>query len=167
NQGWRAASTHLEVEHGGTGHVGRDYIIERFYQYCRQATLDGQPLLDHPEVRERLIDVYADEQINRLLGLRSYYLAHANRPRSYEGAQSTYIRKMSILRMAQAIHDVLGNHALTRDPEWGAAEGWLEYYMRHAIQQLHPGGTGDIQKVVMARRIGIGRAEREEAGTIA
>ncbi|HEX2173455.1 MAG TPA: acyl-CoA dehydrogenase family protein, partial [Dehalococcoidia bacterium] len=41
NQGWRAASTHLEVEHGGTGHVGRDYIIERFYQYCRQATLDG------------------------------------------------------------------------------------------------------------------------------
>jgi hypothetical protein len=31
---------------------------------------------------------------------------------------------------------------------------------------MHPGGTADIQKVSMARRIGIGRATREAAGKI-
>jgi hypothetical protein len=30
----------------------------------------------------------------------------------------------------------------------------------------HGGGTADIQKVVMARRIGIGRTEREAAGAL-
>ena len=36
-----------------------------------------------------------------------------------------------------------------------------------SIVGLHPGGTADIQKVIMARRIGIGRSTREEAGTLA
>ena len=31
---------------------------------------------------------------------------------------------------------------------------------------VHPGGTADIQRVSMARRIGIGRAKREDAGEV-
>jgi hypothetical protein len=31
---------------------------------------------------------------------------------------------------------------------------------------IHPGGTTDIQKVIMARRIGIGREVREKAGAL-
>jgi hypothetical protein len=32
---------------------------------------------------------------------------------------------------------------------------------------VHPGATADIQKVIMSRRIGIGRPERERAGALA
>jgi hypothetical protein len=31
---------------------------------------------------------------------------------------------------------------------------------------LHPGGTTDIQKVIMSRRIGIGRTVKEQAGRL-
>ena len=167
NNGWRAASTHLELEHGGGGNLGRNWPIERFFAYCKQATLDGRPLIEDPDARDRMVDVFVEAEINRLFGLRNFYLAHAKKPRSYEGPQASYYRKLSGLRMAQAIHDVLGESALTNDPEWGAADGWIEANMRVAIMALHPGGTADIQKLIMARRIGIGRAVREEAGTLA
>ena len=39
-------------------------------------------------------------------------------------------------------------------------------FMRGAIVAMHPAGTADIQKLSMARRIGVGRAEREEAGRL-
>ena len=35
-----------------------------------------------------------------------------------------------------------------------------------AITALHPGATTDIQRVIMARRIGIGRTEREKSGAL-
>jgi hypothetical protein len=40
----------------------------------------------------------------------------------------------------------------------------FETYMQSSIVALHPGATTDIQKVIMARRIGIGRSQQEQAG---
>ena len=37
---------------------------------------------------------------------------------------------------------------------------------RAGIVAVHPGGTREIQKVIMARRIGIGREGREKAGAL-
>ena len=65
---------------------------------------------------------------------------------------------------SQAIMDMLGPYMLTNDLEWDQSNGELESYTRLAIQALHPGATTDIQKVIMARRIGIGRDEQERAG---
>ena len=45
-------------------------------------------------------------------------------------------------------------------------EGHIEAHQRAAIIALHPGGTTDIQKVIMARRIGIGRENKEKAGAL-
>ena len=166
NNGWRAASTHLEIEHGGAGHIGRNIPIERFFAYCKEATLDGRPLSEDPDARDLMVEVFIESEINRLFGLRNYYLAHAGKSRSYEGPQASYYRKMSGLRMARAIQELLGYSALTTDAEWGAADRWMEAYMRLAIMAVHPGGTADIQKLIMARRIGVGRAVREEAGAL-
>ena len=43
----------------------------------------------------------------------------------------------------------------------------MEFHQRSAIVAIHPGGAADIQKVIMARRIGIGREVRERAGALA
>ena len=48
--------------------------------------------------------------------------------------------------------------ALTSDPGWGSPDGFLELQQRNGIVAVHPGGTADVQRVSMARRIGIGRA---------
>jgi len=45
-------------------------------------------------------------------------------------------------------------------------KGMVEYFVRDAITALHPGATTDIQRVIMARRIGVGRAEKEQAGAL-
>ena len=122
---------------------------------------------DDPDVRDRLTDIYIDAEIARLFGLRNYWLRHTKRPISYEGPQLSYHRKMSGLRISKGIIDILGPYALTSDPAWGPADGHIESHQRGSIVAIHPGATADIQKVIMARRIGIGRATREQAGTLA
>ena len=72
---------------------------------------------------------------------------------------------MSNLRVAQTLLELLGPYTLLDDTEeFDDAQGWFASFQRNAIVQLHPGGTADIQKVIMARRIGIGREVRERAG---
>jgi hypothetical protein len=43
---------------------------------------------------------------------------------------------------------------------------YTDAQQRNGIVAVHRGGTADIQRVSMARRIGIGRAAREAAGTV-
>jgi alkylation response protein AidB-like acyl-CoA dehydrogenase len=166
NNGWKAASTHLELEHGAGGRIGRHRVWERLLRYCQTTKRDGVPLTEHPDTRDLLADIYIKTEIVRLFGLRNFWLTYARRPRSYEGPQLSYYRKMAGLWMTGAILEAVGPAALTTDETWGSPEGALEQQQRHGIVAVHPGGTADIQRVSMARRIGIGRSSREAAGTV-
>lgn len=167
NNGWKVASTHLELEHGGGGRLGRNRFWERLLRYCQETVRDGQPLTKDPDVRDTLAEIYIKGEVTRLFGLRNFWLAYAKQPHSYEGPQLSLYRKMAGLWMTGAILEALGPAALTTDEIWGSADGFLESQQRNGIVAVHPGGTADIQRVSMARRIGIGRATRETAGTIA
>ncbi len=166
NQGWKVATTHLELEHGTGGRIGRNWLVDRLFDHCRTTERRGEPMANDPDVRDRLIDVYVEAEIVRLLNLRNYWMRHSGANITYEGPQASYMRKTSGLRMSQAMLDILGPAGLTYDPELGAAEGHMEAHSRAGIVAIHPGGTTDIQKVIMARRIGIGREVRERAGTL-
>ena len=87
----------------------------------------------------------------RLFGLRNFWLTYAKRPRSYEGPQLSYYRKMTGLWMTGAILEAVGPAALTTDATWGSPEGFLELQQRNGIVAVHPGGTADVQRVSMAR----------------
>ena len=167
NEGWKVATTHLELEHGTGGRIGRNWLVDHLFEYCRENQRNGQPLTEDPDVRDKLIDIYVEAEIARLFNLRNYWMRHSKAEITYEGPQASYWRKMSGLRMSQSILDILGPSALTFDPQWGAAEGHMEAHQRSAIVAIHPGGTADIQKLIMARRIGIGREVREQAGALA
>ena len=167
NEGWKVATTHLELEHGTGGRISRNWLVDRMFDYCRTTQRRGEPLSKDLEVRDRLVDIYIEAEITRLFNLRNYWMRHSGATITYEGPQASYYRKESGLRQATAILDFLGPAALTYDPELGAAEGHVEAYMRSALIALHPGGTTDIQKVIMARRIGIGRDVKEKAGALA
>ncbi len=167
NEGWKVATTHLELEHGSGGRISRNWLVDRLFDHCRANQRRGKPMTKDPDVRDRLVDVYIDAEISRLFNLRNYWMRHTQATITYEGPQASYYRKMSGLRQATAILDILGPAALTYDPALGADEGHMEAYMRSALIALHPGGTADIQKVIMARRIGIGREIKEKAGALA
>jgi hypothetical protein len=61
---------------------------------------------------------------------------------------------------------IAGPYALTKDERWAPLRAAIEYFQRDAITSLHPGATTDIQKVIMARRMGTGGREREQAGKL-
>jgi alkylation response protein AidB-like acyl-CoA dehydrogenase len=167
NNGWRVASTHLELEHGGGGRIGRNRLWERLLSYCQNTTRDGKPLTQDQDVRDLLADIYIKGEVSRLFGMRNFWLTYAKQPKSYEGPQLSLHRKMAGLWMTSAILEAVGPAALTDDPTWGSPDGFLESQQRNGIVAVHPGGTADIQRVSMARRIGIGRSSRELAGTVA
>jgi alkylation response protein AidB-like acyl-CoA dehydrogenase len=167
NNGWKVASTHLEIEHGGGGHVGRNRLWERLLGYCQTTNRDGRPLTADQDVRDLLADIYIKGEVGRLFGLRNFWLTYARQPKSYEGPQASLHQKYAGLWMTGAILEAVGPAALTTDPHWGSDEGFLESQQRNGIVAVHPGGTADIQKVEMARRIGIGRTTRQAAGKVA
>ena len=167
NEGWKVGRTHLEIEHGMGGRIARDKLVDRLIEHCKKTQHNGHALSKDPDIRDLLVDVYIEAEIVRLLGLRNYWLRYSGNTVSYEGPQHSLYRKMSGLRVGKAILELLGPCALTNDPQWGPAEGHVEAHQRSSIVAIHPGGTADIQKVIMARRIGIGRATREQAGTLA
>ncbi|MBI2888007.1 MAG: acyl-CoA dehydrogenase family protein [Chloroflexi bacterium] len=166
NNGWKVATTHLEIEHGGGGRIGRNLFEERLMHYCKATLRDGAPTSKDQDARDLLADLHAEAEINRLFGLRNFWLVHARKPRSYGGPQSSYYRKMTGLANTGRIGKLLGYQALTGDAQWGAADGYAEAQQRSGIVAVHPGGTADVQKLIMARRIGIGRTQREEAGRL-
>jgi 3-oxocholest-4-en-26-oyl-CoA dehydrogenase alpha subunit len=166
NKGWRAASTHLELEHGAGGRIGRNRVWDRLLRYCQETKRDGMPLAQHADTRDLLADIYIKTEVQRLFGLRNFWLTYAKRPRSYEGPQLSYWRKTTGLWMTGAILEAVGLAALTSDETWGSPEGFLELQQRNGIIAVHPGGTTDVQRISMARRIGIGRPAREAAGTV-
>ena len=167
NNGWRVATTHLELEHGSGGTIRRNRMVDRLFEYMGTLKRDGKPLLENQDARDTLGDFYIEAEISRLFGLRNYWMRNSGVPLSYEGPQSSSYRKNTGLKMAQRILDLIGPYALTNDPKWDLSDEHMEVYQRSSIVALHPGGTTDIQKVIMARRIGIGREVKERQGALA
>ncbi|MSQ15600.1 MAG: hypothetical protein EXR50_07035, partial [Dehalococcoidia bacterium] len=95
NNGWKVASTHLEIEHGGGGTVRKNRLMERFLRYCKTTEFGGKTLSRDSDVRDIIADLIVDWDVNRLFGMRNYWQRHAKRPGTYEGSQSSYHRKMS------------------------------------------------------------------------
>ena len=66
---------------------------------------------------------------------------------------------------AQRILDSIGHYALTKDEKWGALQNKVEHHQRESLVSAHPGGTLEIHKLIMARRIGISRTQERAAAT--
>ena len=166
NNGWKVAGTHLEIEHGLLrSAVREDPLTERVFEYARKTY--GTDHGVGPDVAERLVDFYIDSEVTRLLHFRNYAWRGQGRQLTYEGPQAYLYQKRSQLAKARAVLDIMGPQALVEAPgEWAVAEGHVEAHQRAAIVDQHPGGTAEIQRVIIARRLGIGRSSREEPGKL-
>lgn len=166
NNGWVVASTHLEVEHGALGMFRKDHTWDRLLAYCKAETRNGRPLLEDQDARDLLAEIYMRTEAVRLLGQRNFWMQTARRHQTYEGSQLVYVTKTTNLWLTQAIVDVVGPAGLTYDPVYGAMEGHAERQARDGIVGMHPGGTADIQRVIIARRLGVGNRVPEKAGAL-
>ena len=166
NRGWQVATTHLELEHGAGGAIRRNRMVDRLFESAAALRRAGKPLSEDADVRDLMVDAFVEAEISRLFGLRNYWMRHTGREMAHEGPQHSLYRKQSGLRAAEATLKALGPYALTNDPKWDASDGHMEVFQRSSIVAMHPGGTAEIQKVIMARRLAIGRRSREQAGRL-
>ena len=162
NEGWQVAQTTLEIEHGGGGDVvPRTRTVARFIDYVKE-----KGLARSPERLQTVMKTYIDNEILRLFGLRNYWMYSRREEMSYHGSQQSMWRRESGLRTASAIRDVAGLYSLLdfNDPLAGLG-GELEVHQRESLTAVHPGGTIEIQKVIIARRLGISRTKGRAAPT--
>ena len=164
NNGWQVASTHLELEHGGGGSLGRNKWFGLAVEWAKKQQRSGRPLIEDAEARDRLADIFVLTEVSRLFGLRNYWMNRTHQPMSYEGSQSSYYRKLTGLDITTNLQELFGPSSLINGGGFDFSEGALDQYHRSAITALHPAGTADVQKVLMARRMGLGRDEAEAAG---
>ena len=84
---------------------------------------------------------------------------------TYHGSQSSFLGKHYNVTKAKRVLEALGPFALTTDEKWAALKGRVEVNQRTSLVGLHPGGTYDVQKLIMARRLGISRTQERAAPT--
>ena len=94
NNGWKVATTHLEVEHGGMGRLADRRVIYEFIDSAASAS-DGYAIADDPAARAELVDLYIEAEITRLFALRNHWLAHTD--------AAALLRRRAIQPAAQAL----------------------------------------------------------------
>jgi alkylation response protein AidB-like acyl-CoA dehydrogenase len=170
NNGWKVASTHLELEHGFrtdiTSTQNEHKTLDRLIAHCQQTVIDGQRLIDRPGVRDQLVRLHTHAEIARVWGIRNFWMARQGK-QTYEGSQSSYFSKIHRMNMTRLIAELAGPAGMMRGGPAPAAAGELASVAESAIGASHGGGTVDVQRVVMSRRLGIGRAEGQSGAKLA
>lgn len=166
-EGWQVTQTTLEIEHGGRGiALPRDEALDNLLQYVRETRRNGEKLGSDPIVQQEAIAAYIDSHINDLFAQRNYWMYQSRQEMSYHGSQSDYFRKTFRMRNADRARDIMGMYALLGVDEPRAPFGGQpEVYQRSSLTGAHPGGTLEIQKIIMARRLGISRTRERAAAT--
>ncbi len=161
-QGWQVAQTTLEIEHGGGGSIiPRHATVEKFLNYIRDTGVGSDPHL-----QQIAMDAFIESEVLRLINMRNYWMYSTKQEMTYHGSQSSLIRKESDLVIADAIRDVIGLDSLLDVEDPGAEyEGEFEHHQRESLAGAHPGGTIEVQRVIIARRIGVSRTQERAAPT--
>jgi len=162
NNGWRVANTHLELEHGGEGRVGVDPLVERAVEYCRKTKVGGRPLMEDDRVRETIADMMIELNTLKRFNQRNFWHRFTRKPHPYGGAQQRYFQRMARLRNGERLQQIMGCDALVQDLSVHEVVDF-EYAVRTGPGQLHGGGTLDTDRLVFARRVGLGRPTKEKA----
>jgi len=162
NNGWKVASTHMELEHGGDGRIAADPLVERVIEYCRNAHIDGKPIMEDPRVRDLIADIMIELNTLRRFNQLIYWRRFAKKPHPYGGPQQRYYQRMLRLRNGERLQAIMGADALEQNLSVHEVIDF-EYAVRTGPGQLHGGGTLDTDRLIFARRLGLGRPTTEKA----
>ena len=166
-QGWQVTQTTLEIEHGGRGTaMPQDEALEHLLGYVENTESEGEALGADPLIQQTAVEAYIDSHVFSLLSLRNYGMYMARQEMSYQGSQTSMFGKEYRIENADRSRDIMGMYAMCGIDEPRAPyAGAPEVYQRSSLVGAHPAGTIEIQKVIIARRIGISRTRERAAAT--
>ena len=167
HQGWQVANSSLEVEHGGGGKAfPADEVIENLIDYSKENKNDEGFIGDDPVLQQVAMTAILDSHVDCLMARRTYWMYQNKMGIQYEGNMANVHNRESQLRNVARIRDVYGPNSLLGTQEPRAPHGGAqEVEQREKAGQRHAGGSTNIAKVILSRRIGISRTQERAAPT--
>ena len=167
HQGWQVAGTTLESEHGGRGSAFPvDKPVDNLVSYIRETKRDGGTLGNDPVVQQTAMGTVIESLVQSLLVRRTYWLYQSREEVSWQSGVANVHGRESTLRNMTRIRETYGPYSLLDSHEPGSPHGGRqEVNQRNRAGQNHAGGSTNIAKVVLARRIGISRTQERPAPT--
>jgi len=166
-QGWQVMGAHLEQEHGGRGRATpRDEVVDELVSYARDTKRSDCTLGNDPVVQQTAMEAVIDAHRDDLLAKRTYWMYSNRMEISYQGNVANVHNREHDLRIVNRVRDVMGMYALLDRNEPGSPYGGSqEVNQRSKAGQRHAGGSTNLAKVILARRIGISRTQERAAPT--
>src|SRR5262249_16582327 len=115
--------------------------------------------------RNLLVNAHIRNHVNDLLARRNFWLHNTQQRQTYEGVQSSWYSRDTVLRVAENFQDLYAIHAMVRAPEWVVNACHTEFGNRRSVMSTHGAGSYEIDKLITARRIGLSRTKEEAAPT--
>jgi 3-oxocholest-4-en-26-oyl-CoA dehydrogenase alpha subunit len=158
NGGWHVMTVALSFERGVMGGTNPGVpLLRHFTEWARETGL-----IDDPLVRERMARVAIDNEVAKLLTMRSAWIAASGGIPGLEGSMTKIFATESYQKASAWFSAAAGADGLLQFHEPGAAaDGFIEYDARHSPVTTIYGGTTEINRNNVAERhLGLPKARK-------
>ena len=129
--------------------------LDLLVEYVRTTERDGVPLKDDPVIRQRIANLVTDAEVARVLGLRfvNESMKGGAPPTTHASEYKLFATELS-KRLADAAMDIAGPGSQLRvHTEEAPMKGRSESTYRYTVIDTIGGGTSEVQKNIIARRL--------------
>lgn len=161
--GWQVVNTSLERR----GKVfSKNEMVENLVDYTIQKSRIHKDADRDPISQQASMDAYIDAEVNTLFNKRAHWMGENSIDMSWEGPLTAYFQRLYGIRNTSRGRDVMEMYALLGTKEHRAPYGGApEVFQRWSFVLQHGHGSFNIEKVILARRIGISRTKARAAPT--
>lgn len=126
-------------------------MVKETIEWANEAEVDGERVIDHEGVRERLAELTVDIEVLRLLNYRAAW-SHLSEKRPFRPSMN----KVYAADLHQKVYDtcmqVMGMFGqLQAGTKWAIADGNASRLSKSLLVYLFGGGTNDVMRDLVAR----------------
>jgi alkylation response protein AidB-like acyl-CoA dehydrogenase len=155
NRGWYYIAEALDYERfAAYPYGGVQLVLHRFLEWLRTAERDGRPLREQPSARHRTARLAIEEEVGWLLQLRAVAVAQRGAVPNVEATMNKLFATQLIQRVTDTAIDTMGLYGQLRKGSKHAQDGgYLEWRHRREVVATIGGGSSEVQKNIIARRL--------------
>jgi len=153
NAGWSVAlfavATEKSFGYWLINSAKRDF--EMLVEYCRETSVNGQPLAKDPLIRNRLAQMAIEMEVGRNLGARCNWMATRGMTIISEACQMKPFGGNFVQRLADLGTHILGLYGqLDEKSKWAKLRGRIKYLYLAAAAMTIEGGTNEASRNTVA-----------------
>ena len=152
NNGWNQATAMLMYERVAIGSMGSGSISQPMYETLRDRA-EQRGMLDHPVVRDQLMQIYAMETTKSMLALRVRAELRAGKTPGPGGSLGKLASSVIGWRFREIAQAIAGPASVAWEGDWNSPGGNLNRHVLSSIQLAIAGGTDEIQRNIIGDRV--------------